>query len=152
MADYNLSVQVIGAKELKDALASVDGFAREQIRLAINKTAIDLERKARDKAPHLHGGLYNSIHTQPAVVTQNNIEAKVGTNLVYARAQEYGTQGMTIHSHSKTGKQFTYIGNIKPHYYMRDAKNETKPELTDNLQEALRKIVSHLATKGTSEL
>lgn len=152
MADYNLSVKVIGAKELKDALTNIDGFAKEQIRLAINKTAIDLEQKARNEAPHLHGILMNSIHTEPAVVTQNNIEAKVGTNIVYARAQEYGTQGMIIHSHSKTGKQFTYIGNIKPHHYMNDAKNETKPELTNNLQEALRKIVSHCAKHGTSEL
>ena len=148
-ANYNLSVNIIGAKELKEAIASVSDVARKALMDALNKTAIDLERLARSKAPHLHGGLWNSLHAEPARVTVNNIEAHVGTNLKYARAQEAGTVGMTIHSHNKfSGKQFTYIGNIKPKWYMKNAKIEIKPELTNNMEKAMKTIIDHLATKG----
>ncbi len=149
-ADYQLSVQILGAKELKDAIASVSGIALQAIKDALDKTAIDLEYKARGKAPHKTGALWTSIHTEPAQVTADNVEAKVGTtkNIKYARAQEYGTRGMTIHSHSRSGKPFTYIGNIPPKYYMRDAREEIKPEMTENMSAAAQKIVRHLATKG----
>ncbi len=149
-SDYQLSVNIIGAKELKDAISTVNSVARDALLFALNKTAIDLEASARSKAPHRKGGLWNSIHAQPAKVTQTNIEAHVGTNLKYARAQEAGTQGMTIHSHSRQGKQFTYIGNIPPKWYMRDARNEIKPELTNNLEAAVKKIINHLATRPSN--
>jgi len=156
---YDLSVNVIGAKELEKALAEVGDYAKKVISQAINKTAYDLEKTARAKAPHKKGGLWNSIHTDQdpghlARVTGNNVEARIGTNLEYALAQEKGTKGMTINvvngRSTKYGrtKPYTYIGNIEAKYYMRDAKNAMKPQLTSNLQEALRLIVSMLSGKG----
>ena len=151
--DYNLSVTVVGAKELQNALTNIDTFAKQAFMDAINKTAIDLERKARAQAPHRKGGLWNSIHTEPAVATHDNIEAKVGTNLKYARAQEAGTRGMVIHSHNKrTGKQFTYIGNIPPTWYMKRARDEVKPELTNNLSDAMQRIIRHVTEQTPNAL
>jgi phage gpG-like protein len=162
MSDYSLSVQVIGAKELKDALSSVDGFAKNAIKDAINKTAYSLQRQAVQNAPHKTGTLWGSIHTDSspghlAQVKGNNIEAVVGTNLEYARAQELGTVGMTINvpngRRTKNGgrtKPYSFIGNIKPKYYFQKARDSIKPIFTNNLQDAMKKIVDYLATKGTS--
>jgi len=145
MADNNiLSVTLIGAEKLAKSIQSTSEFAKNELAKAINKAAVEADKQAVTGAPHLHGGLRSSIHVEKA--TPNNLVAKVGTNLVYARAQEYGTQGMTIHSHSKLGKAFTYIGNIKPKYYMRNAREYIRPKLHTYLQEASRRIVSHIAT------
>src|SRR5437660_1645858 len=136
---YNLSVSFIGAEELKRALDRGSQVAKEELAKALNKAANDAHQDAVSKAPHKTGRLWGSIHTENA--NASNLIAKVGTNVVYARAQEYGTQGMTIHSHSRTGKQFTYIGNIKPKFYMKQALENVKPKLTNYLQEAARRIV-----------
>lgn len=164
---YNLKVTVIGAKELQDALTSVDEFAKNAIKVAINKTAYEFERRARANAPHKKGGLRSSIHTDQAPghlaqVTGNNIEAVVGTNLKYAKAQEFGTKGMTINVPNgraivRNGKTYgrtqpySFKGNISPKYYFKKARDEIKPIHTNNLQEALKQIVDHLAVQGTSE-
>jgi phage gpG-like protein len=100
-------------------------------------------KKSTPNQLHKTGALWGSLDAEYA--TPNNQVAKVGTKLSYARAQEYGTQGMVIHSHSKAGKPFTYIGNIKPKFYMRDAKAAVRPKLTEYLREASRRIISHFA-------
>src|SRR5689334_11045754 len=134
MGDYNLSADIIGAKELENAIKEIGSVTQRAIMDALNKTAIQLESRAREKAPHKTGALWGSIHSEPAQATGDNIEAKVGTNLEYARAQEYGTVGMTIKSHSRTGKPFTYIGNIKPKRYMKQGKDETGTDYVNNMK------------------
>ncbi len=157
MADYQLSVDIIGAKELKDAITSTSKIAINALLFAINKTAIDLERKAREKAPHRHGGLWNSIHAQSAKVTAANIEAHVGTNLKYAVYQEKGTRPHIVQIRNKkvlyskeTGKFYGIRVNIPAmagKFYMKKAKDEIRPEMTNNMANAMQKIVSHLATR-----
>lgn len=156
--DYQLSIDVIGAKELKDAIAHVDSVATQAIVNALNKTAYDLERLARSKAPHRKGGLWNSIHTEPAKVTSTNIEAKVGTNLKYAVYQEKGTRAHTVKVVNKrvlynkdTNTFYGKSANIPPmsgKFYMKEARDEIKPELTNNLEQATKTIINHLSTKG----
>jgi hypothetical protein len=163
MGDYNLSVSVLGAKELKDAINSVDGVAKQAILDAVNQTKIQLERRARENAYPLHktGTLWNSLNpgklgnaSTPAHVVGNDIQASVGTNLKYAWAQEAGTVGMDINVKNgrklKNGnrtKPYTYTGNIPAHFYMKKAKEDTKDDFTNNLQAAVKKIIAHLATK-----
>ena len=77
-------------------------------------------------------------------ITVDNIEAKVGTNNEYGRAQEKGTVGMAIRSRSRSGKPFTYIGNIKPKYYMKRAREDSGPDFEANMRQALEIIVKHL--------
>src|SRR5689334_20582962 len=117
MPDYTLTADIIGAKELTDAINGVSEVAKRAITDAVNKTAYQVEAKARANAPHKTGALWGSIHTnsEPGNLARaegDNIVARVGTNIAYGRAQEYGTVGKTIHGRSKLGKQFTYIGNI----------------------------------------
>lgn len=140
MADSLLSVTLIGADKLKKAFAENNAFAANELAKALNKAANDARQEAVKNAPHQTGRLWGSIHVENA--TPNNQVAKVGTKLSYARAQEYGTQGLVIRSHSSTGKPFTYIGNIPANFYMRDAKATVRPKLTAYLQEASRRIIS----------
>lgn len=147
MPDYQLSVDIIGAKELSAALHSSNPVIIKALTDAVNKTAITLRKKAADNAPHLHGQLRDSIHVEPAIATSTNVTAKVGTNIAYGRAQEYGTKTIMIHGRSKLGKRFDYQGNIPPKYYMRDAREAIKPIMTNNMQEALKKIVDYFVSK-----
>jgi HK97 gp10 family phage protein len=145
MAGYNLSINMLGVEELKKALENTSVVARQELANALNKAANDAHQDAVSKAPHKSGRLWGSIHSENA--SPNNLVAKVGTKLEYARAQEFGTVGMTIHSHSRTGKAFTYIGNIKPKFYMKQAFENVKPKLTNYLEEAARRIVEQMAGK-----
>jgi hypothetical protein len=143
--DYQLSVQIIGVDELKQAISGVNQVAKKAISDAINKSAYDLQAKAVPKAPHDQGTLRGSIHADSAPgylakVVGSNIQAAVGTNVKYAHYQEKGGYGNRI------VRRYTEPGTGK--YYMRDAATETKPLFTEHLQFALKTIVSHLATKG----
>ncbi len=143
MSDYTLSAQLLGAEKLLNNLSKSADYAKQELAKALNKAANDLQNKAVANAPKQTGRLKSSIHTQEAI--PENLKAIVGTKLVYARAQEYGTQGMTIHSHSKLGKQFTYIGNIRPKMYLHNAYDDIRPKLSGYLQEASRRIIEHLS-------
>jgi HK97 gp10 family phage protein len=145
MAEGILSATIIGFDDLARRMDQAGEFAKEELKKAMDRTAILTESKAREKAPHLRGALRNSIHAESAQVTRNNVTAKVGTNLVYARAQEYGTVGMVIHATSRKGLKYSYIGNIQPKNYMRDAKLEVLPLLTENISKAVKRIISRVA-------
>lgn len=145
MSDYTLSADIIGAKELENAIKDIGSVTQRAIIDALNKTAYQLQARAVENAPHKTGALRNSLHTEPAQVTGDNIEAKIGTDLEYARAQEHGTVGMTIQSRNRTGKPFSYIGNIKPKKYMKRAKDETGTDYMNNMRDALAIITHYLA-------
>jgi len=155
-SDYALSATMLGAEELKRVLSDVAGPALDALKFAINKSAIDIERAARDNAPHKTGTLWNSINAQQnpghlAQVTANNVEAVIGTNLEYARAQEAGTVGMTINVTNgrmmKSGvrtKPYTFRGNIKPKWFMKRAKESYATQFVDNMEMAIKSIVNYL--------
>src|SRR5689334_19461481 len=100
MADggYVLSADVIGGKELAKALEQAGENGKQALADALNKTAVDLVSNLADptKTPHKSGRLASSFAANPHYASPNNLAAIVGTNVEYARAQEYGTVGMTI--------------------------------------------------------
>lgn len=150
MADGNLtlSAEIVGADKIKTAFSQFPNVAARAIANALNQTANDIKEDAKNLAPHLHGYLMDSIHTEEAQATAGiEMEARVGTtkNIPYAKAQEYGTVGMEIHSHSRLGKVFTYIGNIKGKHYMKQARDNAKVKLTQHLQVALQRITKAMA-------
>jgi hypothetical protein len=152
MADYSLSATVIGADTLAQALKNVGSVATKAISDAIDAAGYNIQAYAVSHAPHLRGALWGSIHYEQspghkARIEGDNIVGVVGTDLEYARAQEYGTVGMTINvsrgratSNGRT-RPYTYIGNIRPKFYMRDAKEAGGPILSANLQSAVTKII-----------
>lgn len=157
MVDYKITADIIGEKELTDAINGVNEVAQRAITDALNKTAYQVESRARSKAPHKTGALWGSLHTNQepgnmARVEGDNIVARVGTNLEYARAQEYGTKGMIISvpngRRTRNGgmtRPYTFKGNIKPKFYMKQAKEDVAPDFAENMRAALAIIVTHLA-------
>lgn len=149
---YTLTTQLVGAKELQAALSQTSTFAKEELTKALNKAANDVQNKAVELAPKQTGALKSSIHTEYA--TPVTLTAKVGTNLVYARAQEYGTVGMNINvpngRRTKNGgrtRPYSFIGNIKPKYYMKQAMENVRANFTNYLQIAASRIVAQMAGK-----
>lgn len=148
MADFTLSAEIVGADKIKNAFDQFPAIAAKAIANALNQTANDIKEDAKKFAPHKTGALEDSIHVQEAQATAGiDMEAKVGTTkeIPYARAQEYGTVGMTINSHSKLGKAFSYIGNIPAKHYMKKSRDNAKPKLTQHLETALKIITRTMA-------
>jgi hypothetical protein len=63
----------------------------QTLKMAIGKAAYTAENLAKAAAPVQYGQLRGSITTQGQIVTSDNVEAKVGTNVKYAPYQESGT-------------------------------------------------------------
>lgn len=144
MADnYTLSIDVLGMQELEDKLMRMGEVGKQALAGALNKTAIDLETEIKSSGytPHKTGNLDTSFSPTIQEATSSNLAAIVGTNVKYARAQEFGTVGMVINSHSRRGKQFSYIGNIKPKFYVKKSLETVKTKMTEHLHKALQKIV-----------
>ena len=55
MADYTLSADIIGAKDLTDAINGVSEVAQKAIKDALNKTASQVQSRAVQNAPHNSG-------------------------------------------------------------------------------------------------
>ena len=167
-SQYVLSVDVIGAKELSAALKSSNPVIMKALTDAINKTALAVERKAKQNAPHLSGGLQGSLHREAAVATRDNVTAKVGTNLIYGRAQEYGFPPGYVFPNWKSASMQKFakekLGNaklafvvargifqkgMKGKFYLKKAKEDSVREMSTNMQEAMRKIIDYFV-KGVS--
>lgn len=152
---YVLSADVIGGKELAKALQQSSEVAKKALADALNKTAVDVSSRLGDpqKTPHKSGRLASSFPANTHYAQPGNLVAKVGTNVEYAAAQEFGTVGMTINvsngRRTRSGgrtRPYTYIGNIKPKFYMKKAKEWVKPKMTEYLRAAARTIISSMKT------
>lgn len=155
---YTLTVDVIGAKEMKRAFAAAPKVVGNELKDALAKTAYIVEGRAKSYAPIQYGFLRGSIHTEGPYVTANNVEAKVGTNIKYALYQEKGTgiyagRGMIrprrakILAWKQNGKWVfaRAVRGVRGKWYMKRARNEAMPFLSLHLKAAMAKITHHLA-------
>lgn len=74
----------------KDNLPTLIAAARGQASRIVRKTALDIERDAKQTAPVDTGKLRGSIQTS----FSDDLHAEVGTNTEYAAYVEYGTSRM----------------------------------------------------------
>lgn len=173
MADYALTATLVGGTKLKQALASGGQFAREQLAIALNSAAQDVQNKAVELAPHKSGRLWGSLHVGGAGnigrnATPENLTAMVGTNLSYARYQEegtglYGPKKQLIYPRNGKVMAFVPYGNVvdtgtgggvavfarsvkgvKPHWYLKQAFEQIKPNWTNYIQTAVQRIIQYL--------
>lgn len=162
MSGYAISVKVIGSEELKNAFLKAPKQVAKEIGGAIEKTALETQRKAVEYAPHRFGDLQRSITTKGPFVTQDNIFAKVGTDKNYALFQEQGTglygpehrlivpkTAKALYALDRSGRIagfFKSSKGTKPKWFMKKAHEEAKPILTDYMRTAIARIVDFLAT------
>jgi len=157
--NYNLSVEVIGGKELEDLFERSPEIVIGNLKDALNKTAFTVEGKAKSYAPVQYTVLRGSITTQRAEAQGNNVIAKVGTNIEYAPYQEYGT-GIYGKSRRmirpirakvlawKKNGQWIFaraVRGVKGKLFFKRARDESQPIMVNFMKEALGNIVSILA-------
>jgi phage gpG-like protein len=156
---YRMSVDVIGAEQLEQAFRESSQLTIRELSRAIGSTAYRVEGVAKAKAPIEYGTLRGSITTQGPDVKGHDVQAIVGTNVEYARYQEYGTG---IHGPRKQpirpvrGKLLAWkrggswffareVQGVRPKRYFRTAKEENRPVFVEHMREALTRIVGALA-------
>lgn len=143
---YNFSFSIEGASEFVKKVKDSKDIFEKTISLGLEKAGKRVEEYVAPKAPYKFGHLRGSIQTGKPYSTGNNMKVIVGTNLKYARAQEYGTVGMLIRGRSKNGRSYSYRGNIKPKKFFGRGVPESMPEvrqiIDDAVEKAMRELIS----------
>lgn len=119
--------QLIGSEELAGALLRGSKAVIKELSDAVSKAGYYAENKAKAYAPIKYGFLRGSINMTDPKATKDNVEVVVGTNVIYAPYQEYGTSR-----------------GIKPKFYFRKSRSETLPKLADYMKEAVQNILEIL--------
>jgi hypothetical protein len=156
---YRLSVDVIGADELARAFREAPMITERELKRSIGTTAFRVEREAKQNAPIDQGILRGSINTDGPHKRGNDVQASVGTNVSYAKAQEegtgiYGPRRTPIRP--KVGKVLAWkrdgkwhfarqVKGVKPKLYFKRARDDNRGYFTDQMRHAMNAIVSALA-------
>jgi HK97 gp10 family phage protein len=150
---------------LTEALRTIDQWSEEKIqavRDAVNESALNIQRAAKQRCPVDEGTLRASIQIEPA--QGQSIGLRVGTNLEYAPYVEWGTGVFATHpeipgrstpwafpvaatSGKKdynwpiieiNGEPYYLTRGAKPHPYLFPSAEEEKPNYLNNIREALK--------------
>lgn len=157
-----LYAELTGGKEFAEVLKSSDQLVRNEMRDALNESAVFLSRKARGYAPIDKGALRASLGSGIiwAESSMNPMFSSVGTNLKYGVYQEFGTgiyvgnppirpkRAKMLAWKSKGGKWiFAHqVRGTKPKKYLQKGRDDTEPFFRDRMNSALEKITGGLAT------
>jgi hypothetical protein len=125
---YN--VTVTGDAAVRGNLRRVRALVPRATAVALVAAAQLVKNLAQGFAPYKTGTLRRSIHVGEAVMAALTASVEVGTNLVYAPAQEYGAHiepvnGRFLHWVSDSGEDvFARAVDIPPRPYMRPAADQ----------------------------
>jgi HK97 gp10 family phage protein len=121
-----MKVNVSGIKELQRALGSYSKTKTEELRDAVNESALNVDRGAKKRVPVDTGRLRSSIHAVPANSFDSQTQTKTGdlegavvTNVEYAEKVEFGIRQAA-----------------QP--YMFPAYEEERPEFVKNVKRILK--------------
>lgn len=120
------SVTIIGLPQAQAKFSALAALVDSKMTLILGAGALPIMNKAKALAPYRTGDLRRSIH--PEVTGPNTVT--VGTNLVYAAAQEFGLPG--------GGWQGS---DIPAHPYLRPALDTGVAAATASMQKALRAVL-----------
>ncbi len=116
-----------GMEELKKKLGKVEVGLSDELETATRAGALIVQNSAKDRAPFLTGTLKRSIHMETTEKNDRRVIITVGTDVVYAAAQEFGTSR-----------------GVPAHPYLRPALDENqdavKKEIMAALKDILRKV------------
>lgn len=131
------------ADNLREAAANLD----EAVDAALQKTALQVERSAKQKAPVDTGTLRASITNRP--IDDGYV---VGTNVEYAAAVEFGTRPHVITPNQADALAFEgQAGELifrqrvehpgtEAQPFLRPALRDHESDLTENIDEAIRAV------------
>lgn len=117
--------KIQGSDELIDNLKKLGSNLSGALEAAATSGAMLIQNEAKDLAPYRTGTLRRSIHTETVEKTSDSVTLKVGTDVVYAAAQEFGIDDR----------------NLPAHPFLRPAVDHNKEKLVDEIRKALSSIV-----------
>jgi len=119
--------------ELADDLESMADEVQDAIDGAVQKTALQVERSAKQRAPVDTGNLRASIQTVPDGLAQR----LVGTNVEYAPHVEFGTQPHAITPTDAEGSDGVDHPGTPAQPFLRPAIREHESDLVENIHAAI---------------
>ena len=137
-----MSIKFDGLREVLDAIG--EPVNPDNLKQALTKACLLVEREAKKKAPKGNGALRNSI-TNEVREEGGEIVGVVYTPLEYAPYVEYGT-GLFAEEGGRTDVPWSYqddkgewhtTSGMKPQPYMRPALDENREEILRILREGL---------------
>ena len=135
----NIRYEIENLNEVMDGLIS-----EEDLKRAVGRACLLVERKAKEKAPKGNGALRGSITSEVTVIT-GEVIGDVFTPLEYAPYVEYGTglfaekggrKDVPWHYQDDEGEWHTTSGQ-HPQPFMRPALNESREEILRIIKEAI---------------
>jgi len=139
-----------GMDELNRNLDKLKDRMADKLEAATKAGASLVQNDAKKKAPKLSTNLSRSIHMETTEKTDARVVVEVGTDVEYARIQEFGG---TIHAQKGPYLTFktkdghwvrTPSVQIPPHPYLRPALDENSDKVKKEIREALADVL-----KGT---
>ena len=112
-----------GQEELLSNLKKLGSKLGDGLEAAVKAGALLIQNMAKEKAPFKTGNLRRSIHMETTEKTGERAVVQVGTNVIYAAPQEFGTS------------------TIPAHPYLRPALDKNKDKVPKEIGEALADIV-----------
>jgi HK97 gp10 family phage protein len=146
-----VGVEIIGLAEFEQKLKALSEAVRgKKLELALKSGALLIQGPAKEKAPVRTGNLRRSIQIETSS-SGDTAEARIGTNLVYARIQEFGG---TIVPKSKPmlawkgddGWHFAHKVEVPAHPYLRPAFDEHHGAAVTEVGKALKILIEKVAT------
>lgn len=148
MPKNSISVSLTGEKELYKALTSYKQSVVSTVQQQSNISAVNIENKAKKRAPVDMGRLRSSIRIR-FFVNAVTVAYDVFTDVFYALYQELGTGRYAkngdgrktpwAYKDPKTGKVIFTHGN-KPHPFMFPAYEAERPKFAKRLEAALKRL------------
>jgi len=112
----------MGAQSLIKNLQKVSDNFSNSLEAAVKSGALLVQNDAKKMSPYKTGNLSSSIHIETAEKSNDKVEVRVGTDVIYARTQEYGR------------------GNIPAHPFMRPAFDMNQENIQKEIIEALKDL------------
>lgn len=134
---------------------------KKHMKIAMQDSLYEVLKHAMDRVHVITGTLRRSITaSRPVANSDGGFSGKVGTNLVYARMEEYGYTGpQNVRSHSRnhafgrvmrdfTVQAFTRNVNRPEHPYLRPALAESRDAIIRFHKQAVTDAVAELGMSG----
>lgn len=91
-----MSISAKGFDVIRNMRNNVQKYVDDELVMAVNKSALYVEKLAKPRAPFKTGTLRRSIAAKPAIRKFREVRALVGTILNYAPFQEYGRSRFNV--------------------------------------------------------
>jgi len=125
-------MSVKGSSETSALIKQIRDKGNDILMTATLSGALIVVNSAKEKAHYKTGNLKRSIHEEPGERTKTTAIVKVGTDVEYARREEFGFIGK-----DSLGRVYHYAG--KP--YLRPAIDENKGAVTQEVQKAYKQLL-----------